>query len=46
MQFHSIVDRDYYVNDDPVHKAFKESAGMAIEKTIVVDYQDGAFMTV
>ncbi|CAE7193601.1 hypothetical protein P3342_009470 [Pyrenophora teres f. teres] len=46
MQFHSIVDRDYYVNDDPVHKAFKESAGMAIEKTIVVDYQDGVFMTV
>jgi len=46
MQFHSIEDRDYYVNDDPVHKAFKEAAGTIIEKAIVVDYQNGVYMTV
>ncbi|RMZ66047.1 stress responsive A B barrel domain-containing [Pyrenophora seminiperda CCB06] len=45
MQFHSVEDRDYYVNHDPVHKAFKEAAGTIMEKVIVVDYQNGVFMT-
>lgn len=43
VQFRSNADRDYYVNEDPVHKAFKEAAGAVVEQTIVVDYQDGVF---
>jgi hypothetical protein len=46
LQFHSIEDRDYYVNNDPVHKAFKEAAAPALEKAIVVDYQNGVFTSV
>ncbi|KAI4616781.1 hypothetical protein J4E90_001593 [Alternaria incomplexa] len=46
LQFHSIEDRDYYVNDDPVHKTFKEAAASALEKAIVVDYQNGVFTSV
>ena len=43
MQFYSNEDRDYYVNEDPVHQAFKEAAGPIVEKTLVVDFQDGVF---
>ena len=46
LQFHSIEDRDYYVNDDPVHKTFKEAAASALEKAIVIDYQNGVFTSV
>lgn len=44
LQFHSNEDRDYYVNEDPAHQAFKFAAGAVVEKTIVVDYQDGVFI--
>ncbi|KAH9876042.1 hypothetical protein J1614_003920 [Plenodomus biglobosus] len=44
LQFHSNEDRDYYVNEDPAHQAFKLAAGAVVEKTIVVDYQDGVFI--
>jgi hypothetical protein len=43
LQFYSNEDRDYYVNDDPVHQAFKEAAGAVVERTVVVDFQDGVF---
>jgi hypothetical protein len=43
LQFHSIQDRDYYVNDDPAHKAFKEAASAVVEKATVVDFQNGVF---
>jgi hypothetical protein len=43
LQFHSIEDRDYYVDDDPVHKAFKDAAAAVVEKAVVVDYQNGVF---
>ncbi|KAF1835094.1 stress responsive A/B barrel domain-containing protein [Decorospora gaudefroyi] len=43
LQFHSIEDRDYYVDEDPVHKAFKEAASSVVKKAIVVDYQNGVF---
>ncbi|OAL47073.1 hypothetical protein IQ07DRAFT_589953 [Pyrenochaeta sp. DS3sAY3a] len=45
LNFYSNQDRDYYVNEDPVHKAFKEAAGAVVEKTLVVDFQDGVFTT-
>lgn len=43
MQFESDEDRDYYVNEDPAHSAFKEAAGPFIEKAVVIDFQDGVF---
>ncbi|EOA92207.1 uncharacterized protein SETTUDRAFT_153173 [Exserohilum turcica Et28A] len=43
LQFHSVEDRDYYVNEDPAHKAFKEVAAAAVERATVVDFQNGVF---
>jgi hypothetical protein len=43
LQFYSNEDRDYYVNKDPAHQAFKDAAGAVVEKTLVVDFQDGIF---
>ncbi|KAF2127439.1 hypothetical protein P153DRAFT_368731 [Dothidotthia symphoricarpi CBS 119687] len=43
LQFYSNADRDYYVNEDPVHQTFKEAAGAVVQQTLVVDYQDGVF---
>ena len=44
VQFSSDEDRDYYVNQDPAHDAFKQAAGTFIEKAVVVDFQNGVFM--
>ncbi|KAF2872527.1 stress responsive A/B barrel domain-containing protein [Massariosphaeria phaeospora] len=44
VQFRSREDRDYYVNEDPVHKAFKEDAVSVLQQTQVVDFQDGVFI--
>jgi hypothetical protein len=41
--FNSKEDRDYYVNDDPVHAAFKAVAGKILEKAQVIDYAPGVF---
>ncbi|KAK7753004.1 hypothetical protein SLS62_004953 [Diatrype stigma] len=38
VEFDSLEDRDYYVEKDAAHEAFKKSAGPIIEKVIVVDY--------
>ncbi|KAF1960139.1 hypothetical protein CC80DRAFT_489355 [Byssothecium circinans] len=43
VHFASNEDRNYYVNDDPSHQAFKEAAGPYLEKAIVVDFQEGVF---
>lgn len=43
IQFNSNEDRDYYVNKDPAHQAFKKEAGPFIEKAVVVDFQEGIF---
>lgn len=43
LTFSDIDARDYYVKEDPVHAAFREAAGVVVEKTIVVDFQDGVF---
>jgi hypothetical protein len=42
-EFASTADRDYYVNEDPFHDAFKKSIGKLVEKVIVVDFADGVF---
>ncbi|PSN68895.1 hypothetical protein BS50DRAFT_572073 [Corynespora cassiicola Philippines] len=43
MHFDTTTDRDYYVNNDPVHRDFKEAAAIVLEKTQVIDFQDGVF---
>lgn len=43
VEFNTAKDRDYYVNDDPVHAAFKEVAGKVLEKAQVIDYAPGVF---
>jgi hypothetical protein len=44
LQFESIEDRDYYVNKDPIHAAFKKEAASVMEKAQVVDFTDGMFL--
>ena len=43
VEFESIEDRDYYVNDDPTHDEFKKLAGKVLEKAQVIDFIDGVF---
>lgn len=43
LRFNSKDERDYYVNEDPAHQAFKDAAAAVVEKTIVVDFQEGVF---
>ncbi|KAK5660634.1 hypothetical protein OQA88_11996 [Cercophora sp. LCS_1] len=43
VEFDSLEDRDYYVNEDPSHKAFVASIGGLIDKAVVVDFSDGEF---
>lgn len=38
MDFEIPADRDYYVNEDPAHKAFLEKNEKFIEKIQVVDF--------
>jgi hypothetical protein len=44
MQFYSSEDRDYYVEHDPVHQAFKAAAAKIVQKAQVVDFLDGVFV--
>lgn len=46
LRFSSNEERDYYVKEDPAHKAFKDAAAAVVEKTIVVDFQEGVFFNV
>lgn len=41
VEFASAADRDYYVSDDPAHRAFVQSIDGLVEKAVVVDFQDG-----
>ncbi|CAI4220078.1 unnamed protein product [Parascedosporium putredinis] len=43
VEFASASDRDYYVSDDPAHRAFVQSIDGLVEKAVVVDFQDGEF---
>lgn len=46
LRFSSNEERDFYVKEDPAHKAFKDAAAAVVEKTIVVDFQEGVFFNV
>jgi hypothetical protein len=41
--FANAKDRDYYVNDDPAHKAFVKKNGPRFEDVRVVDYEGGVY---
>ncbi|CEJ58754.1 Putative Stress responsive A/B barrel domain protein [Penicillium brasilianum] len=43
VEFASAADRDYYVKEDPTHKAFVQSLNGVIEKAQVIDFTDGVF---
>lgn len=43
MEFETAEDRDYYVNEDPVHDEFKRLAGEVLEKAHVMDFTNGEF---
>ncbi|KAH6609676.1 stress responsive alpha-beta barrel domain-containing [Trichoderma cornu-damae] len=43
MEFGSARDRDYYIDQDPAHRAFVAGALPVIDKIRVVDYQAGVF---
>ncbi len=43
MQFANTDDRNYYVEKDPAHDAFKKEIGAIIEKVGVLDFTNGSF---
>ncbi|KAL9942345.1 hypothetical protein D7B24_000285 [Verticillium nonalfalfae] len=43
VEFSSASDRDYYVKEDPVHKAFVKSIEGLVTKAVVVDFADGVY---
>ncbi|KIW01280.1 uncharacterized protein PV09_07319 [Verruconis gallopava] len=43
MWFESEADRDYYVEKDPAHQAFKQSLAGIIQSACVVDFETGVF---
>ena len=43
MTFASVQDRDYYVNHDPAHTAYKSLVGPLLEKVVVTDFIDGVW---
>ncbi|KAH0565297.1 hypothetical protein GP486_001317 [Trichoglossum hirsutum] len=43
VEFGSAKDRDYYVNNDPAHREFKDLAGKVLEKAQVIDFTDRVF---
>jgi hypothetical protein len=43
MWFDSEADRDYYTNEDPVHKAFGESVKPILSGLRVLDFETGEF---
>lgn len=43
LHFSSLEDRDYYVEKDPAHAAFKKAVAEVLEKPLVLDFTDGVF---
>lgn len=43
VKFASAEDRDYYVQEDPVHQDFIKSLDGILEKAQVIDFSDGTF---
>ncbi|KAL2271991.1 hypothetical protein VTJ83DRAFT_1362 [Remersonia thermophila] len=43
VQFSNTDDRNYYVDHDPAHQAFKKEVGPLVEKVTVLDFANGSF---
>ena len=43
VEFDNAEERDYYVNEDPVHAEFKTFAGEVLDKAQVIDFTNGRF---
>lgn len=43
LEFASKADRDYYIADDPAHKAFGSSLTGIVQKVMVMDFAPGVF---
>lgn len=43
VQFANTDDRNYYVEKDPAHDAFKKMIGAIVEKVGVLDFANGNF---
>ena len=44
LEFDSVEDRNYYVEEDPAHRAFNEGISGVLEGVIVVDFTNGRFI--
>ena len=44
LEFDSVEDRNYYIEEDPAHKAFQQSVAAVLDKVIVVDFTNGRFI--
>ncbi|KAK4703459.1 hypothetical protein P7C70_g2760, partial [Phenoliferia sp. Uapishka_3] len=43
LTFASLADRDYYLDVDPAHQAFKADIGSKIASAVVMDFEAGVF---
>ncbi|KAF2740863.1 hypothetical protein EJ04DRAFT_424059 [Polyplosphaeria fusca] len=43
LRFQTKEHRDYYLSEDPVHRAFRETASTVLERVQVIDFQEGVF---
>jgi hypothetical protein len=43
VEFANANDRNYYVEQDPAHQAFKKELEPLVEKTVVLDFTNGSF---
>ncbi|KAI9773723.1 MAG: hypothetical protein M1839_002021 [Geoglossum umbratile] len=43
VEFENEADRNYYINGDPVHRAFVSSLGYVVARVQVLDFVPGAF---
>lgn len=41
--FHNVKDRDYYINEDPIHRGFAKAVVLAVEDAQVIDFVEGQF---
>ncbi|KAK2606261.1 hypothetical protein QQS21_003309 [Conoideocrella luteorostrata] len=43
VEFESVQDRDYYVNEDPAHSAFVKEVLQSLDKATILDFSPGVF---
>ena len=43
IEFENAADRDYYVREDPAHRAFVKTLPGVVEKATVLDFEKGGW---